>query len=83
MFLIGRVVAAAGDEAADGIQQFQPVFQGRFCHRLPWVVPFFALKEDPFPPDVLRVNLQFHAVVGDPFPTDFSLGHKYFLILNF
>jgi hypothetical protein len=44
---------------------------------LPLIEPFFAVKKFPLGSDVLRVDLEFHALLGDPFPTDFSFGHEW------
>lgn len=74
VFII-RLVASSGDETLHGIQQFQPVFQGRLFDTLPLVITLLAVKKVPFAPDVLRVHLQFFAIVGATFPTDFGLGH--------
>jgi len=75
VFFVVGLVAAADDEALDGVEEFQPIFQGRFGDGLPLVEAFFAVKEFPFASDVLGVDLEFEAVFGDTFPTDFSFGH--------
>ena len=45
--LVFRLQTAARDEALHGIQQFQPVFQRRFGHRLPLVKSLRALGKFP------------------------------------
>jgi NAD(P)H-dependent FMN reductase len=66
----------AVDAAADGIQQFQPVFQRRVGDGLPLFKTPVAHKELPAVADMLRVNLDPLALVGTPLPTDLSLGHS-------
>ena len=70
-----RLQAAPGDEALHGIQQFQPILQRRIGHALPLVKALCAMGENPFAPNALGVDLQFSAVFGHSFPTDFGFRH--------
>lgn len=74
---IVRLVTAAIDEALNRIEQFHPIFQRRFGNGLPDIVTLFALEKFPVAPDVLRIDLQLHAIFRDPLPTDFSFWHFY------
>ena len=74
VLLVFRLQTAAGDEPLHRVQQFQPVLQRRFRHGLPLIKALFALEKQPFPAHALGINLQLHALVGHPLPTDFSLG---------
>jgi len=72
MFFVSRLIATAVDEPLHRVEQFQPVFQRRFCHDFPGVKALAAMRKNPLPADVLRVDLDFHAILGDAFPTDFT-----------
>ncbi len=76
-FLVIRLVTPPRDEPLDCVQQLEPILKGRVWNGLPDFKSFFPMKKFPFPADVLGINLQFAAVVGFPFPTDFSFGHSY------
>ena len=76
-FLIVRLVAAAVDEPLHGVEQFQPVFQRRLLHALPDIKPLGAMEKMILAPDVLGIDLQFFAVLGDAFPTISALGMIY------
>src|SRR6267154_6809460 len=66
----------AVDPAADGVEQFQPVFQRWIGDGLPLFETTVAHKELPAVADVLRIDLDALALVGAPLPTDLSLGHS-------
>jgi len=75
VFFVGGLVSPADDEALQGVEEFEPIFERRFGDVLPLVEALFAVKKFPLASDVLGVNLELDAFVGDAFPTDFSFGH--------
>jgi hypothetical protein len=70
-----RPKPAAVNPASNGIQQFQPILQGRFRDVLPHVVALFPGKEQPVAAHMLRVDLQREPLFTNAFPTDFSFWH--------
>src|SRR5689334_5610878 len=61
--------------AADCVEQFQPIFQGRMFLQLPLVVAFAAGIKNPAVTDMMGVNFQAVALFGASFPTDFGFSH--------
>ena len=61
--------------ATDSIQQFKPIFKGRFLYQLPLIET--ALPSVKLPPIayVMSVDLQPLTVLVGANPADFSLGH--------
>src|SRR5580765_69869 len=67
---------AAVNSALNCVQQLEPVDQRRLNDSLPLVIAFFARVKDPFPPDVLRINLQIAAILGSTFPAYLGFWHR-------
>src|SRR5205085_329178 len=67
IFLLGTETTAI-DQPLHGVEQFEPILQRRFRHRLPLVIAALAGEEPPLPADVLDIDLQLDAVLVDPLP---------------
>src|SRR4051812_7724320 len=65
---------AAGDAAADGVEQFKPVLERREVELLPLIESADAGIKQPLIADVARIYLHFFAFRGGALPTDFRLG---------